>query len=155
MDRGVAMALTERSEDERPRSRRAGGTCPCLGVPGLGGHRAHGHDARHRDVRLHALPHHRNLVGGLHGGIIGILADTATGVAMHSAIWPERTHVTVQLDLHFLERPSSDRIVATGTAIRAGRRIGYAEAEISDDAGTLVATASATFAISERRRQSD
>jgi uncharacterized protein (TIGR00369 family) len=102
-----------------------------------------------------ALPHHRNLVGGLHGGIIGILADTATGVAMHSAIWPERTHVTVQLDLHFLEKPSSDRIVATGTAIRAGRRIGYAEAEISDDAGTLVATASATFAISERRRQSD
>src|SRR5205085_11872303 len=89
-----------------------------------------------------ALPHQRNLVGGLHGGIIGILADTATGVAMHSAIWPERTHVTVQLDLHFLERPSSDRIVATGTAIRAGRRIGYAEAEISDDAGTLVATAS-------------
>lgn len=98
-----------------------------------------------------ALPHHRNLVGGLHGGLLAILADTATGVAMHSAIWPERTHVTVQLDLHFLEKPDSDRIVATGKAVRAGRRIGYAEAEISDDAGTLVATASATFAISDRK----
>jgi uncharacterized protein (TIGR00369 family) len=94
---------------------------------------------------------HRNLEGGLHGGLLAILADTATGVAMHSAIWPERTHVTVQLDLHFLSKPESDRIVATGKAVRAGRRIGYAEAEITDDAGTLVATASATFAISDRR----
>jgi uncharacterized protein (TIGR00369 family) len=102
-----------------------------------------------------ALPHHRNLVGGLHGGVLAILADTATGVAMHSAIYPERTHVTVQLDLHFVSKPASDRIVATGTAVRAGRRIGYAEAEISDEAGTPVARASATFAISERRREGD
>ena len=98
-----------------------------------------------------ALPHHRNLVGGLHGGVLATLADTATGVAMHSAIWPERTHVTLQLDLHFVASPQTDRIVATGRVIRAGRRIGFAEGEIADEEGTTVATASATFAISERK----
>ncbi|MFL5766672.1 MAG: PaaI family thioesterase [Actinomycetota bacterium] len=99
------------------------------------------------------LPHHRNLVGGLHGGLLAILADTATGVAMHAELWPERTHVTVQLDLRFVARPQTDRIVATGHVVRAGRRIGFAEGEIADEAGTTVATASATFAISERKEQ--
>jgi uncharacterized protein (TIGR00369 family) len=100
---------------------------------------------------LTVLPHHRNLVGGLHGGLLAILADTATGVAMHSELWPERTHVTVQLDLRFVARPKSDRIVATGRVVRAGKRIGFADGEISDEEdGTTVATASATFAISER-----
>src|SRR5436190_20925196 len=100
---------------------------------------------------LTALPRHRNLVGGVHGGLLAILADTATGVAMHSELWPERTHVTVQLDLRFVARPKSDRIVATGRVVRAGKRIGFAEGEISDEEdGTTVGTASATFAISER-----
>lgn len=104
---------------------------------------------------LTVLPHHRNLVGGLHGGVLAILADTATGVAMHAELWPERTHVTVQLDLRFIARPDSERIVATGRVIRAGRRIGFAEGEIADEAGTMVATASATFAISERKESDD
>ncbi len=104
---------------------------------------------------LTVLPHHRNLVGGLHGGILAILADTATGVAMHAELWPERTHVTVQLDLRFIARPETERIVATGRVIRAGRRIGFAEGEIADEDGNPVATASATFAISERKESDD
>jgi uncharacterized protein (TIGR00369 family) len=98
---------------------------------------------------VRVLPQHRNLEGGLHGGLLAILADTATGVSMHSSIGPERTHVTVQLDLHFVGRASTERIVATGRVRRAGRRIGFAEAEIADEAGALIATASATFLISE------
>ena len=102
------------------------------------------------EFALATLPEHRNLEGGLHGGLLAILADTATGVAMHSAVGPERTHVTVQLDMHFLARPSSDRVVAVGEVVRAGRRIGFAEAEIADEEGTAVARASATFLISEK-----
>ena len=98
-----------------------------------------------------ALPHHRNLEGGLHGGLLAILADTATGVAMHSELWPDRTHVTIQLDLHFVGRPATDRIVATGRVVRAGGRIGFAEGQIADDEGTPIATASATFLVSERQ----
>jgi uncharacterized protein (TIGR00369 family) len=101
------------------------------------------------EFRLDLLPHHRNLRGGLHGGLLAILADTATGVAMHSAVGPERTHVTVQLDLHFVGQAGTDRITATGRVLRAGRRIGFAEAEIVDGVGTLVATASATSLISD------
>ena len=59
----------------------------------------------------------------------------------------------MQLDLRFVARPRSDRIVATGRVVRAGRRIGFAEGEISEEEdGTTIATASATFAISERDR---
>jgi uncharacterized protein (TIGR00369 family) len=101
------------------------------------------------EFALDLLPNHRNLRGGIHGGLLAILADTATGVAMHAALWPERTHVTVQLDLHFLGQAATDRITARGRVLRAGRRIGFADAEIADAQGTLVATASGTFLISE------
>jgi uncharacterized protein (TIGR00369 family) len=103
------------------------------------------------EFALRTVPEHRNLEGGLHGGVLSILADTATGIAMHSAIGPDRTHVTLQLDLHFIGRPSSDRILGAGRVLRSGRRIGFAEAELTDEEGTLVATARATFLLMDRR----
>ena len=107
------------------------------------------------EFALHIAPHHENLVGQLHGGMIATLADTATGVALRTVLDPGFDHVTVQLELHFLAAARGERIVARGKVVRAGRRIGYAEADVVDDEERLIAKASATFLISQREGAED
>ena len=102
-------------------------------------------------VALDVEPKHRNLVGTLHGGMISTLADTATGVAMASTLDAGQTWTTTSLSVTFLS-PGRDGVVrATGRAVKSGRRFGYAEADVTSDDGTLLARATATFAITAVR----
>jgi acyl-coenzyme A thioesterase PaaI-like protein len=43
-------------------------------------------------------------------------------------------------------------LTAVGTVVKAGSRIGFTEAKVSDASGKLVATASSTLLIFELRR---
>jgi uncharacterized protein (TIGR00369 family) len=99
------------------------------------------------DVALDLEAHHMNLVGIAHGGLLATVADTATGLAMRSALEPRTTHVTTQLSITFLTPGTGGTVVARGRVLRSGRRFGYAEADVVDGQGTLLARASATFAI--------
>lgn len=100
------------------------------------------------DFSLDVRPEHLNLMGGLHGGVISSLADTATGVAMHSALDDGWTHVTTSLHVTFLASGrEDDRVLARGRVLRRGRRFGYAEADVARADGSLLARASATFLI--------
>jgi uncharacterized protein (TIGR00369 family) len=100
------------------------------------------------DVAMDVGPDHLNLRGLLHGGMIATLADSASGLAVRSALEPGRTHATVQLDVRFLRAGGPGTIEARGRAIRVGRSIAFAEAEIVDGDGTTLARASATHAVS-------
>lgn len=99
------------------------------------------------DVSLAIEPKHRNLMGTLHGGMISTLADTATGVAMASGLDADETWTTTSLHVTFLAPGRDGRITALGRVVRRGRRFGYAEADVVDDVGGLLARANATFAI--------
>jgi len=100
------------------------------------------------ELGLEVRADHLNLMGALHGGVISSLADTATGIAMHSALEEGWTHVTTSLQLTFLAGGKlGDRIVARGRVVKRGRRFGYAEADVERSDGTLLARASASFLI--------
>jgi uncharacterized protein (TIGR00369 family) len=99
------------------------------------------------EIGLDVTEHHLNLQGLLHGGVIATLADTATGLAVRSMVPAGRRHVTVQLDVHYLSPGRPGRITAVGTTVRVGATIGYAEADVTDDRGRLLARASATVAV--------
>ena len=102
-------------------------------------------------VALDVEPKHRNLLGTLHGGMISTLADTATGVAMGSSLDEGFTWTTTSLAVTFLA-PGRDGVVrASGTVVKRGRRFGYAEADVTSEDGTLLARATATFAIMPER----
>jgi uncharacterized protein (TIGR00369 family) len=60
-----------------------------------------------------------------------------------------RRHVTVQLDVHYLAPGRPGRITAVGTTVRVGATIGYAEADVTDERGRLLARATATVAVTE------
>jgi len=103
------------------------------------------------DVALEVQPHHLNLVGLVHGGMIATLADTVTGLALRTILEPGYAHVTGQLNVHFLAPARGGRLTARGRALKAGRRMGYAEADVIDQDGQLLARASATYIVMPER----
>lgn len=105
------------------------------------------------DVSLELEPRHLNLVGTLHGGMIATLADTATGLAYRTVLEPGTTHVTSSLSVAFLATARAGTVTARGTVVKRGTRFGYAEADVVDGEGTLLARASATFTVLPERSQ--
>jgi uncharacterized protein (TIGR00369 family) len=99
------------------------------------------------EIGLDAAEHHLNLQGMLHGGVIATLADTATGLAVRSMVPADRRHATVQLDVHYLSPGRPGRVTAVGTTVRVGATIAYAEADVTDGRGRLLARATATVAV--------
>ena len=105
------------------------------------------------DVSLSLEPRHLNLGGTLHGGMIATLADTATGLAYRTVLEPATSHVTSSLTVTFLGPGRTGTVIARGRVIKRGRRFGYAEADVVDADGTLLARATATFTVLPERAQ--
>ena len=103
------------------------------------------------EVLLDAQEHHLNLLGTLHGGMIATLADTAMGLAVRTRHEPATTHVTGSLTVNYLSPGRAGPVRAIGRAVKAGRQMGYGEADVLDDAGHLLARASATFIVLRAR----
>lgn len=103
------------------------------------------------DLALEAAPHHLNLQGLLHGGVLATLADTAAGLAVRTRLEPGRRHVTIALGVQYLSAGAPGRVTARGRAVRVGRQIAHADAAIRDAAGKLLATAQATVAVMAER----
>ncbi len=99
------------------------------------------------EVAIDAESHHLNLMGTLHGGVLATLADTATGLAFRTTLEPGTAFFTSSLSLTFLAVGAPGRVTATGTVLRHGRRFGYAEADVVDAEGTLLARATTTFTV--------
>jgi uncharacterized protein (TIGR00369 family) len=91
--------------------------------------------------------YHYNPMGGVHGGLAAILVDTAAGAAIQSAQERGRggTAVTLSVDYFRPITRDSGELLAEGRLVRAGGRIGLADAEVKDAKGTVYARGSATY----------
>jgi uncharacterized protein (TIGR00369 family) len=98
-------------------------------------------------VAMRVEERHVNLQGLVHGGMLAILADTACGLAIRSAMEPGRLHVTADLDIHFLAPAKPGRVVGRGKSIKVGRSLAFAEASIEDGEGRLLAKAQSRFSV--------
>lgn len=98
-------------------------------------------------VAMRVEEHHVNLQGLVHGGMLAILADTACGLSIRSAMEPGRLHVTSDMDIHFLAPAKPGRLVGRGTAIKVGRSLAFAEASIEDGDARLLARAQSRFSV--------
>jgi len=97
------------------------------------------------DLREDMTQHH----GYAHGGIVGTMADIACAWA--GAMAAEADVVTSNYAVHLLAPARGARLIATGRAIRAGKRQVTVEARVicraADGSETLVATALAAIAV--------
>ncbi|MGZ5297843.1 MAG: PaaI family thioesterase [Actinomycetota bacterium] len=103
------------------------------------------------EIALQAGPQHLNLQGLVHGGILATLADTAMGLAVRTVLQPGRRHVTVQLGVEFLSPGRPGRIVAHGRSVKVGSQLGFAEADVTDPGGRLLAKAHSTLSVTAEK----
>lgn len=99
-------------------------------------------------VTLEVAEKHLNRGRSLHGGIIAMMLDAAAGFAVSKHLRPdaEAPLVTVTLTTQFVAAGREGAGVTTiGRRIGGGRKIHYADAEMRDDTGALIARASGVF----------
>jgi uncharacterized protein (TIGR00369 family) len=98
-------------------------------------------------VELPLAPHLMNRYGIPHGGVYATLLDTACGYSGSYCDIPgqKRLAMTLSLTVNFLARPEGELLIAEARRTGGGRRTFFAEGRISDETGTLTATASGTF----------
>jgi uncharacterized protein (TIGR00369 family) len=93
-----------------------------------------------------------NHSGFVHGGIISTLADSAMGRSVHTLKPGVTRAMSFDLKLNFINAANMDeRLRATGKVVHAGRRTVVTECRIEGNEGRLVATASATFAVTRAK----
>ena len=95
-------------------------------------------------VTLAAGQQHANPMGTLHGGILCDIADAAMGMAFASTLAPDESFTTIELKINFFRPVWEAQLRAEGKVVRRGATIGYAECEITDEGGRLVAKAAST-----------
>ena len=106
------------------------------------------------EIAFEANAQHLNLQGLVHGGILATLADTAMGLAVRTVLEPGRRHVTVQLGIEFLSPGRPGRITARGRSVKIGTQLGFAEADVMNADGRLLARAHSTLSVTtEKPRQ--
>ncbi|GAB3263831.1 PaaI family thioesterase [Nocardioides dilutus] len=87
--------------------------------------------------------------GGVHGGVVATLLDTALVLAAVTALDTVDDFSTVELSIHYLRPVPADVTVLLTRAevLKAGRRLSFCQARVEDAAGTVFATATGTVAV--------
>ncbi|HWO93067.1 MAG TPA: PaaI family thioesterase [Methylomirabilota bacterium] len=89
-----------------------------------------------------------NHSGFVHGGMISTLADSAMGRSVRTLNPGVVRAMSFDLKLNFINAAKvGENLRAAGHVIHAGRRTVVAECRVEGGDGRLVATASATFAV--------
>lgn len=83
--------------------------------------------------------------GVVHGGAIASLIDTATAFAILTLLEPDERVTTVDLTISYLRPGLEGRLRATARVLRQGRRLLNTSAEVTNEGGTLLATALSTY----------
>jgi len=94
-----------------------------------------------------ALPFRDDLTqqkGFVHGGILGMIADTACGYCAFSLMPADCSLVTVEYKINILT-PARGSLVAKGQVVKAGRTLTVARAEVYSADGKHVASMQQTL----------
>ena len=93
-----------------------------------------------------------NHSGFVHGGMISALADSAMGRSLRTLTPGVTRAMSFDLKLNFINTAKiGETLRATGHVIHGGRRTMVTECRIEGKDGKLVATASATFAVTREK----
>ena len=76
--------------------------------------------------------------GLFHGGVVASLVDVACGYAALSVMPPDREVLTVEFNVHFLKPAKTDRVIAVGQIVQAGRTLTVCEGSVFDATRTRI-----------------
>lgn len=93
----------------------------------------------------HADESFYNPIGVVHGGLACTLLDTVAGCAVHSTLPAGVGYSSLEIKVSYLRPIHADaQLVAHGWVTKPGRRVAFADADVRDQGGVLLATASST-----------
>ena len=91
---------------------------------------------------------HLQPFGMVHGGVFASIIDAAAFWSVYFAIEdPSAGLTTVDLKLNFLAPAVSGKLIARGRQIKIGNTLGYAEAEVTDEKGSILSHGTSTVIV--------
>ncbi len=97
-------------------------------------------------VELEVGNRHHNRYGTVHGGVLFTMLDTAMSRAFFDTLPPDKhTGVTLEMKINYLKTTVAGRLTAYGILTNTTRRTAFVEGHIENEAGDLVAKATATM----------
>jgi uncharacterized protein (TIGR00369 family) len=86
----------------------------------------------------------------VHGGVVGMIADSAGGYAAFTLMPADASVLTVEYKINMLSPATGDRLVARGAVLKPGRTVSVVRADvfgITDGQEKLVATMQQTLMV--------
>lgn len=68
--------------------------------------------------------------GFVHGGVVGMIADSAAGYAAMTVVAASASVLTVEYKMNLLAPADGDKLIARGTVVRPGRTLIVTKAEV-------------------------
>jgi uncharacterized protein (TIGR00369 family) len=96
-----------------------------------------------------------NLVGNVQGGFQAAMLDAALGSAVVCTLGEGEIAPTLELKVSYLRPAPLGRLLARARILRRGRTVAFVAGELYDEAGTMLASATATQLVTRERRASD
>ena len=96
------------------------------------------------EVRFQARPEFLNPLGTVQGGFLAAMLDDTMGTALIATLGPADFAPTFELKVQFLRPATPGPLVGRGRVVHRGGGVAFLAGELSDEAGALIATATAT-----------
>lgn len=103
-------------------------------------------------VRFEATEAFTNPLGNVQGGFLAAMLDDTLGPACATASEAQEFGHTIELKVNFIRPAKPGTFVGEGWVVHRGRSIAFLQGELRDQAGELVATATATARIARIAR---
>jgi uncharacterized protein (TIGR00369 family) len=104
-------------------------------------------DAGTIEVSFEATEQFLNPVGVIQGGFLAAMLDDTLGPALVATLGPQQFAPTLDLHVQFLRPARPGRLIGRGRVARKGNGVAFLAGDLVDDAGTVIATATATAQI--------
>lgn len=93
--------------------------------------------------------YHYNPIGVVHGGLAGILLDSAMGCSIHTTLPAKTGYTTLEFKVNLVRAVTMETglLACEGRVVHAGKRVATAEGRLTDRDGKLYAHGSTTCMI--------
>jgi uncharacterized protein (TIGR00369 family) len=106
-------------------------------------------------IELDLEPRHLSRADRAHGGVLFALLDTALGRAVIEELPEGRGCATVEMKINYFRPVQGGTIRATGRCLQKTKSLAYAEGDVANADGKLLARATGTFFLTDTIRQRD
>jgi len=95
-----------------------------------------------------------NPLGPVHGGVYGVVHDAAMNFATNSALEKGDRCATISITYSTMRAANGgDELAVRGEVVRLARQVAYLETKVTNDAGELVSTATGTFILRRKDKE--